>query len=72
MKLTRAQRTTLIRIGYDVRKRTHGAGLPDVAEAVAGELFDHPDKYGTADVAAIEISDYAYGVAAFVTRGEDW
>ena len=72
MKLNRRQRNHLIREGQRLR-REKDAALTDVAEHITGLLLEQPYEYGISDtIPAIEVSDYAYGIAQFVCPNHDW
>ena len=67
--LTRAQRNKLLRIGGAYMREYPGVESFEVAEHVFGYMMTDPDDTLNLDAhSAIEISDYAYGVATFLVR----
>jgi hypothetical protein len=66
MNLTRTQRNDLIREAHAYRAE-QDRWSDDVACWLTTRLFDDP-QYQTDEVDPIEVSDYAYGIAAFVCK----
>lgn len=72
MKLSRAERNDLIREGHRFNREVGGdTGTVEVSDHIFGYLMEREEEYNLMGFEATEISDYAYGVAMFVTKGRD-
>lgn len=74
MQLSRDLRNELTREAGKYMRQYPGAGVIEVSDHVFTVMLDaEDDRYGTDPYEAIEVSDYAYGVASFITGGKrDW
>lgn len=69
-KLTQDLRMELVREGHKARRA--GDDLLGISDVLFSHMLGDEVRFGTGDYEAVEISDYAYGVANFVTRGREW
>lgn len=71
MKLTRQQRKHLIQIGraYDAHS---GLDSYEIGDYLTSYMLEREDEYGLANVPAMDVSDYAYGVARWIVGKEQW
>lgn len=67
--MTRQLRTELVREAGKYMREYPGVEAFEVGEHVAGIMLGDEARYGVEGVPAIDISDYAYGVAHFITGG---
>lgn len=65
MKLSREDRNALIREGHKFKRHSWTRDRLEVADHLFGILIDREDL---AEYEAVEISDYAYGVAGFIIK----
>jgi hypothetical protein len=74
MQLSRDLRNELTRAAGSYMRANDGAGVIEISDHVFSiMLSEDEDRYGTDPFEAIEISDYAYGIATFITGGKrDW
>ncbi len=68
IKLTRDQRNELLRVGGAYMRRYPVVWRRDVADHIFAHMMNHEDVYKLEAFEAIDISDYAYGVACFLVR----
>lgn len=71
MKLSRAARNDLISEAFRFNREVDGADTVEVSDHVFGYLMEREEEHNLMGFPATEISDYAYGVALFVTKGRD-
>jgi hypothetical protein len=69
MRLTRKQRNGLVREGFKLQRKYGTIEEFEIADHLFGIVTSDEQAYGTEGVEAIEISDYCYGIARFVTGG---
>lgn len=72
IKLTRAQRNFLLRKGGAYMRQNPHDDCVAVSDRIFTVMLDNEVEYGLGEFEATEISDYAYGIASFLTARRGW
>lgn len=71
VSLSQNNRNELLRVGGAYMREHPCVETFEVAEHVFGFMLNNEDRFELEDFEAVDISDYAYGVADFLT-GKRW